>query len=377
VKLRNQSFWILFIFLLQLILPVHAQVDLTDLDGVDDAEQESLDSGDEDEDVGASSGGRIDVLDIGFDSKFQDANRLFVKTSRPASIEKKQDGNRFTLIIKDARVPRNLSRPLDTSQFEGNVSGISIANVSSPYPGVKLVVVLRDQLAPRVSQQGEFVYADFPKGAGNSGGLVNLDDLEGSDDDAEDGLDDLEDDEDLNDREFSPSQKKKRVVGTPLDAGPVRLAESSVGDVPSRFYGQPISIETSDAPILDVIGLISEISGLNIIAGSDVTGTISLKLRNVPWDQALFVVLQAKSLGYKRQGNVLRIASLTTLQTEATSVKKAKQEQIAAEPIRTRVIRLNFQKAENIAKSVGELLSTDGKSFTESSTNTIIIRDNE
>ena len=89
-----------------------------------------------------------------------------------------------------------------------------------------------------------------------------------------------------------------------------------------EFFGKPISVQSKDADVRDVINFIAEESGANIIMSDDVKGKISVKIRRIPWDQALVSVMRSKALGYVRQGNVLRISTLDELQKESDQALK-------------------------------------------------------
>ena len=88
-----------------------------------------------------------------------------------------------------------------------------------------------------------------------------------------------------------------------------------------QYTGEIISLDLRDYEIKDFFRLISEISGLNVVLDPNVGGTVTLKLTDVPWDQALDVVLKNYNFGAQLQGNVLRIATNATLQAEQTGKK--------------------------------------------------------
>src|SRR5688572_16119197 len=101
-------------------------------------------------------------------------------------------------------------------------------------------------------------------------------------------------------------------------ATPPQIPTTTPTPVP-QYTGEIISLDLLDYDIKQFFRLISEISGLNVVLDPNITGTISLRLNSVPWDQALDVVLKNNQLGGQLQGNVLRIAANSTLQAEQTS----------------------------------------------------------
>ena len=83
-----------------------------------------------------------------------------------------------------------------------------------------------------------------------------------------------------------------------------------------KYVGRKISLDFKDADIKNILRLIAEVSNLNIVAGDDVKGKVTLRLLKVPWDQALELVLKSKSLGMVKEGNVIRIAPMAKIAAE-------------------------------------------------------------
>src|SRR5262249_57480691 len=83
-----------------------------------------------------------------------------------------------------------------------------------------------------------------------------------------------------------------------------------------KYDGRRIDLDLKDADIHNVLRLLADVGRVNIVTADDVQGNVTIRMRNIPWDQALDVVLQAKGLGMVRQGNLIRVAPLATLQKE-------------------------------------------------------------
>ncbi|MBW2235260.1 MAG: type IV pilus secretin PilQ [Deltaproteobacteria bacterium] len=142
-----------------------------------------------------------------------------------------------------------------------------------------------------------------------------------------------------------------------------------------QYVGRRISLDFKDVEIDDVLRLIAEVSDLNIIAGDDVSGQVTVRLVDVPWDQALDVILLTRALGFVKVGNVLRIAPRSMLQSEAEG---RLQERRAKEKLEDLVVKfqpVNYAAVGNVAKMVQRLLSARGTVNTDSRTNTVIIKD--
>jgi type IV pilus assembly protein PilQ len=117
------------------------------------------------------------------------------------------------------------------------------------------------------------------------------------------------------------------------------------------------------------------VSDLNIIAGDDVTGKVSMRLVDVPWDQALDVVLQARSLGMSRVGNVIRVAPTDTLKKEIQGELEAKRAKEKLEDLTTELIPVNYATAKEIITQVKTVLTERGEVKVDERTNILIVKD--
>src|SRR5881296_1667736 len=142
-----------------------------------------------------------------------------------------------------------------------------------------------------------------------------------------------------------------------------------------QYSGEIISLDLRDYDIKDFFRLISEISGLNIVLDPNVSGTVTLKLVDVPWDQALDVVLKNYQLGGLLQGNVLRIATNSTLQGEQQAQKALRDAQDLAVPLDTRTFVLNYTKAGEVSPTLQRLLSPRGTIIMDARRNALIVSD--
>src|SRR5256884_246874 len=152
---------------------------------------------------------------------------------------------------------------------------------------------------------------------------------------------------------------------------PAPLAMQSV----ARYTGEPISVNLKDVDLRDFFRLIHEISGLNVVLDPAVKGSLTIVLDEVPWDQALDIVMQNNSLDKQLSGNVLRIATRSTLKNEAETqrdLEKAQAEAIAPVTV-TRV--LSYAKAASMAPTLKKFLSSRGDILFDDRSNQIIIRD--
>ncbi|MFZ0961202.1 MAG: type IV pilus secretin PilQ [Terriglobia bacterium] len=163
--------------------------------------------------------------------------------------------------------------------------------------------------------------------------------------------------------------------GTPpaTPSGPTTEANST-------YTGEPISLNLKDVDLKDFFRLIHEISGLNIILDPNVSGSVTLVLDSVPWDQALDIVMKNNRLGKVLEGNVLRIAKVETLTAEQEGQTKLAAARMDASPLVTVFRPINYAKASDIASLLktwagGGALSRRGSVLVDIRGNTLIISD--
>jgi type IV pilus assembly protein PilQ len=142
-----------------------------------------------------------------------------------------------------------------------------------------------------------------------------------------------------------------------------------------EYRGERVSFDFKDADIRDVFRILADISGFNIIIANNVTGTVTLKLSDVPWDQALDVVLEDAGLGAIVEGNVMKIAPLATLQKRQTEKLAAARTNEQLEPFETKQAFINYAKAEELVPLVSPLLSQGGTIRVDTRTNSLLITD--
>ncbi len=158
--------------------------------------------------------------------------------------------------------------------------------------------------------------------------------------------------------EISP--KSNKLAGVNGKAGIARTGAVSSGRSTAAYSGRPVTFNFQDVPVRTVLQLIAEESSLNIVAADTVTGNVTLRLVNVPWDQALEIVLRAKGLDQRRDGNVVWVGP----QAEIASYEQAKDEARIGKEVRqetvTEYIAINYGNAEAIAKLLTENSKSGG-----------------
>jgi type IV pilus assembly protein PilQ len=163
----------------------------------------------------------------------------------------------------------------------------------------------------------------------------------------------------------------------PAPARPTEFEPVTLDPSQRAYTGHPISLDFKDGDLQDIFRLFADISGLNIVVNPGVSGKVTLKLNEVPWDQALDLILKANGLGYTLEGNVIRIAPLSVLQREEQERRKLAEERALAGELASMTTRISYAKAQELSDVLRRAgaLSARGQINVDTRTNTLIIND--
>jgi type IV pilus assembly protein PilQ len=158
--------------------------------------------------------------------------------------------------------------------------------------------------------------------------------------------------------------------------GTAQIPPDQLGRPGRTYTGNPISLDFQGADLRAVLRMFSEISGLNIVIDPAVQGSVDVMLNDVPWDQALDLILRSNKLGYIVDGTIVRIAPLTVLSDEEGQRRKLSDEQALAGELRVLTRTLSYARAEELQQLLTRsALSQRGTVQVDSRTNTLIITD--
>ncbi len=293
-----------------------------------------------------------------------DSEKVKILASGNISLEKNiTDKNKIEFLIPGATIAKEKEQLIDASSVGGIVKELAVFNTDK---GVKVVASTSADYTLDIHDQGSikelvFVPAKEETVPVEKTGVAGYSENVASTTSAV-----IAQSEDLN--------GEAQVVDTP-DTGVTGDGMNTIGGGDKKYTGRKISLDFKDADILDILRLMSEISKLNIIAGDDVKGTVTVRLMDIPWDEALDVVLRSKSLGKERFGNIIRVATLKTLQGEKESELAKKKAQVKLEPLKVRLISVNYAMADELVGKVKELLTERGSVTTDTRTNIIVVKD--
>ncbi|RJS25851.1 type IV pilus secretin PilQ [Corallococcus sp. H22C18031201] len=280
----------------------------------------------------------VDVKDLSFDES-PAGGRIQLKLSGPVVWKvDRPDPRSAVLTLDNAKLPRKFERSLDTSALETPVKMISAFTVPGEGRKVRLVVAADGAIEENVSQ--------------GSNTLSWRLDVKG-----------------VKTEEVAVAQ---RTAGFTAEA-PAYAAEGAPQQ--SRYKGKRVSFEFKDIDIQNLLRVIAEISKRNIVVADDVSGRVTIRLRNVPWDQALDLVLRTKQLGKEDLGNIIRIAPLKTLEEEARLRQERKKSLQQQEELLVNLLPVNYAVAGDMAARVKDVLSDRGSVTVDARTNVLIVKD--
>lgn len=302
-----------------------------------------------------------------------DPIQIEVHADGPVTLSKQEnpEDRQVVLEFKGATISKSAARKIDTSSFNNKVALVSPYQVQGQADTVRVVIQLREPAAVEVAQQGNTYVAKIPNTGAPPISKENTP-PSGSTSVKEDG---------------SPAEN---VPAPPPTENKGKLGNFMESRETQRFHGKPVTIQVRDMDIADVFRLIGEASGFNIILGEDVKGKITLSLVEVPWDQALDVILHTLGLGADRTNNILRIMSLGALTAEKENELRAIRAAEANAPRVTKVFPISYANLTDLEKLLtsfggfgvqaagapGGAGGTRSRSIvTDNRTNSLIVRD--
>jgi type IV pilus assembly protein PilQ len=273
------------------------------------------------------------IRDIDFRRGQDGAGRVIVNLpSNQVGVDIQQQGQSLVVEFLRSSLPENLRRKLDVTDF-----GSPVQTISTMQSGDKVRMVIE------------------PKGSWEHSAYQS-------------------------DNQFVLEVRPLKIDPNKLTAGP-------------GYAGDKLSLNFQNIEVRALLQVIADFTNFNVVTSDTVTGNVTLRLKDVPWDQALDIIMQAKGLGLRKSGNVLWIAPKDELAAKEKLDLEAKAQIAQLEPLRTQSFQLNYTKAEEVAKgltgqNVGQggggsgggqnnsrILSTRGSVIYESRTNQLFVTD--
>ena len=267
------------------------------------------------------------LKDIDFRRGADGAGRVVVDLpSNQVGVDIRQQGQTLVVEFLRSTLPENLRRKLDVTDF-----GTPVQFVSSAQSGDRVRMVIE------------------PRGAWEHSAYQS-------------------------DNQFVLEVRNRKVDPNKLTQGP-------------GYAGEKLSLNFQNIEVRALLQVIADFTNFNVVTSDTVTGNVTLRLKDVPWDQALDIILQAKGLGLRKSGNVIWIAPKDELATKEKLELESKVAIASLEPVRTQSFQLNYTKAEEVAKGLSgqgagggggtasRILSTRGSVLFETRTNQLFVTD--
>jgi type IV pilus assembly protein PilQ len=313
------------------------------------------------------------ISDVRFEhDRFQD--RVVVDLTETARYKETIDRRtgHARLVFEGTELQSHLERTLDTAAFDGLISSISSFREGRDKRTIVIEVERQKDTQTSITRRGRalvwsfFVPGSLPatvSGVGADGGIARKAKTLHVDP-APQGLPDVA-------SEYAPVEQStsgERVAAvTPALFGQNRPEDS--------YVGRRIDLDLKDADIHNVLRLLADVGQVNIITADNVNGEVTIRMRNVPWDQALDVVLQSKKLGMSRKANIIRVAPLADLEKEREMAIARRKQELQLAPLETRLVPVSYAEASDIQARAKELLSNRGSIAVDRRTNVLIARD--
>lgn len=311
------------------------------------------------QETGVHQGPRNAVTAINY-KKLAKISRIAVSVSGDCTADAPARVVDGTLIsLRNCQLPKKLQHPIDTTAFRDNVLKITPYQVRGPSGmETKIRVKLREGNDVTVNRVGNTFNIDIARG-------------EMTEEPAEKrstGETDLV-------REAAKARPAKPEESA--DKRQASIALEPGGQSKKAYTGRRVTLEFTDADVRKIFQLLADVSNLNFLIGDDVTGSISIKLVNVPWDQALDVILENKGLGMKREGNIVQIKPMSKMQSLADEEIAAKKASEKLMELKTEIFDINYAAVGDAMGLLSGLKSSrEGASITQDArTNRLIVTD--
>jgi type IV pilus assembly protein PilQ len=292
--------------------------------------------------------------------------------------------NMIAIDVRNASAPKHLLKGIDTSVFESVVNYIDLKNVKvGKGNDVRVSVKLGEEAPYETTKEGKEIFIDIKEKTKKTEAKAEIPPELKKEEAGEVKKEALKD-EIKKEEKPAPELKKEEMKTAEKPIPPTPVAKKVKGEEEKKVFegatqkvytGKKLSLDFKDADIKNILRLIAEVSNLNIIVADEVTGKITMRLVDVPWDQALEIILQSKRLDKRQVGNVVRIAPVDALRKEDQASLEEQKSKERLEPMVNELIPVNYATAKEMMPQVKSILSERGDVKVDDRTNTLIIKD--
>ncbi len=326
----------------------------------------------------------VSVKDVRF-SHGADRDRVTIELSGDAKYTQSTTKNVDRIELTGVTVPAALQRMLDVGAFHGVVDSVSTFKKPGAADGAIIEVARHDLVKSMVTREGNTLVISFMLGSptasetgiASDGGAARKSRTISREELPADlprvqttfGDNPLE-------RSVEPEQADAFLPGMAAQVAPGNDDKNKEqGNRATAVGGRRIDLDLKDADIHDVLRLLADVGHVNVVTADNVSGSVTIRMRSVPWDQALDTVLQAKGLGMVRKGNLIRVAPIAELNKERELALARRKSEFELAPLETRLIPISYAGATDMQERAKDLLSARGTVAVDGRTNVLIARD--
>lgn len=268
-----------------------------------------------------------------------------------------------TLTVKNAGLSKQLQRSFETQAFISPVLRITPLLVKTRKgTDTKIRIAMRVAALYEFRQEGDMLFVDFKNPEG-----LTADKLPAA----------ILDTKSQTTRPSKNIESNGNAKDNELSSELAPAADSSAKSLTAlrAYKGRKVTLEFADAEVRKIFQLLSEVSNKNFVLGDDVTGTISIKLVNVPWDQALDIILDTKGLDKREDGNIIIIKGKGKFKSQAEEEQELKKALTKAIELKSEIFNINYSDIGSIVTQLNNLKTERGTIAQDSRTNKIIVKD--
>ena len=261
-----------------------------------------------------------------------------------------------TLTIKNSTLPKKLQRSLETRSFVSPILRVTPLTVKTKKSiDTKIRIATRVAASFEYRQEGDMIYIDFNHPEGLSGDALIVE---------------------ATDRKSKPVRQRSEPVSDEEMSPDLVESPGKPLDTSRSYKGRKVTLEFADAEVRKIFQLLSEVSNKNFVLSDEVTGNISLKLVNVPWDQALDIILDTKGLDKREDGNIILIKGKGKFKSQAEEDLEIKKTAAKSIELKTETFSVNYADLGSITSQFEKLKTPDrGQIASDSRTSKVIVKD--
>ena len=302
---------------------------------------------------------RVEMIDF---QVIDGVSRIAVKVTGAVAVDQPVKTPGFvTLTIKNAGLSKHLQRSLETQSFVTPVLRITPLLIKTRKGiNTKIRIAMRVDAPFTFRHEGDMLFVDFKNPDGLTADTVSAA---------------LQNPNKVHAAKVAKPSSLTKDSELVSELSPVEDSAIKYHGSEHVYKGRKVTLEFADADVRKIFQLLSEVSNKNFVLGDDVTGTISIKLVNVPWDQALDIILDTKGLDKREEGNIIIIKGKGKFKSQADEDLEIKKALIRSIELKTEIFNINYADVSSIVTQLNSLKTDRGSILQDTRTNKVIVKD--